>query len=140
MEAALRRVYPSADARVAAAWTGPIDRSRTGLPFFTRLGDRVAAGAGYSGRGIAQSFLGGRILASLALELDDEWSSCGLVGPPPARLPPEPFRYAGGVALRAAVAAEERAEDEGRRPPLAARAAVRLAPAGILPARENPRR
>ena len=139
VEAALRRVYPGAP-RVAATWTGPVDRSRTGLPFFTRLDDAVVAGAGYSGRGVAQSVLGGRILASLALELDDEWASCGLVGPPPGRLPPEPFRYAGGLALRAAVAAEERAEDAGRRPPWLARTAVRLAPSGILPSRDNSRR
>lgn len=140
VEAALRRVYPGVATRVTATWTGPVDRSRTGLPFFTRLGDAVVAGAGYSGRGVAQSYLGGRILASLALELDDEWSSCGLVGPPPGRLPPVPLRYLGGLALRAAVAAEERAEDAGRRPPWLARTAVRLAPAGILPARDNSRR
>jgi glycine/D-amino acid oxidase-like deaminating enzyme len=139
VEAALRRIYPGAT-RVAATWTGPVDRSRTGLPFFTRIDGTVVAGAGYSGRGVAQSVLGGRILASLALELDDEWSSCGLVGPPPGRLPPEPFRYAGGLALRAAVAAEERAEDSGRRPSWLARTAVRLAPAGILPSRDNSRR
>lgn len=134
VEAAFRRVYPGlADVPVAAAWTGPIDRSRTGLPFFGRLRDGVVYGSGYSGRGLAQSYLGGRILASLVLGRDDEWSGCGLVGVPPGRFPPEPLRYAGGLVLRSAVVATERAEDERRRPPRLAAAAVRLAPAGLLP-------
>ena len=136
VEHALRRVYPQlADVEVEAAWTGPVDRSRDGLPFFGRLRDGAVYGAGYSGRGVAQSYLGGRILASLALGRDDEWSSCGLVGEPDGRFPPEPFRYLGGVALRRAVAAGEEAEDRGRQPPRLASAAMRLAPRGVLPSK-----
>jgi glycine/D-amino acid oxidase-like deaminating enzyme len=138
VEAAFRRVYPAlADVPVDAAWTGPIDRSRTGLPFFLRVRERVVAGAGYSGRGVGQSYLGGRILASLALGREDEWSTCGLVRAP-ANLPPEPFRYLGGRVLRAAVAAAEQAEDDGRRPPRLAAAATALAPPGLVP-RHTPR-
>ena len=36
--------------------------------------------------------------------------------PPRGGLPPEPFRYAGGLIVRAAVARKEAAEDRGRRP------------------------
>jgi hypothetical protein len=95
-------------------------------------------GAGYSGRGVAQSYLGGRILASLVLDRHDEWSSCGLVTVP-GRFPPEPIRYVGGRVLQAAVAAVERAEDDRRQPPRLAAAAERLAPAGLLPGRGSTR-
>ena len=44
------------DVPVEAAWTGPVDRSGDGLPFFGRLGEGVVYGAGYSGRGVAQSW------------------------------------------------------------------------------------
>jgi glycine/D-amino acid oxidase-like deaminating enzyme len=136
VEASFRRVYPALeDVAVDASWTGPIDRSRSGLPFFGRLRDGVFYGAGYSGRGVAQSYLGGRILASLALGRQDEWSSCGLVDRAPGRFPPEPLRYVGGRVLQSAVAAGERAEDEGRRRPRLASMAERLAPRGLLPNR-----
>jgi glycine/D-amino acid oxidase-like deaminating enzyme len=139
VEDAFRRVFPGlADVPIDRTWTGPIDRSRTALPFFARLRDGVVYGAGYSGRGVAQSYLGGRILASLALGRDDGWSTCGLVGRPAGRFPQEPFRYVGGRMLQAAVAAVERAEDEGRRPSRLAVAAERLAPSGVLPARGAP--
>jgi len=44
VEAGMRSIYPNlADARVEASWTGPIDRSLHGLPFFCRLGPDVVA-------------------------------------------------------------------------------------------------
>ena len=100
---------------MAASWTGPIDRTLDGLPFFTTLGrPDLICGAGYSGNGVGPSVIGGRILASLALGLDDEWSRCGLVRSPPRGIPPEPARYIGGTVVRGAVARKERAEDDGR--------------------------
>jgi hypothetical protein len=67
---------------------------------------------------------------------DDEWSPTPLaVG----RFPPEPARYVGGLAVRAAVARKERAEDAGRRAdPLTARLAS-LAPAGLVPVKQRNR-
>jgi glycine/D-amino acid oxidase-like deaminating enzyme len=119
---------------IAASWTGPIDRSVDGLPFFLTLGRRdLACGAGYSGNGVGPSVLGGRILASLALGLDDEWARCGLVRTPPRGLPGEPLRYLGGRIVRGAVARKERAEDAGRRPARIDGAVARLAPAGLVP-------
>jgi glycine/D-amino acid oxidase-like deaminating enzyme len=136
VEAAFRRTYPSlAGVRVVSSWHGPIDRSRSGLPFFGRLGGRpdVVYGVGYSGNGVGPSFLGGRILASLALGRDDEWSGSALVGVPRHGFPPEPFRYVGGSMVRAAIARAERAEDEGREPFWLDRRLIRLAPAGLVP-------
>jgi putative aminophosphonate oxidoreductase len=136
VERAFRRTYPMlGDIRIARTWTGPIDRTRTGLPFFWQLGGRpdVVVGVGYSGNGVGPSYLGGRILASLALRRDDEWSRCGLVRLPDERFPPEPFRFVGGHVVRAAIARKERAEDAGRRADPVTKALVGLAPAGLVP-------
>jgi putative aminophosphonate oxidoreductase len=134
--AALRRTYPGlGDVPIAASWTGPIDRSRTGLPFFGPLEGRpdLLVGVGYSGDGVGPSYLGGKILSSLALGRDDEWSGCGVVGLPGLRFPPEPFRFLGGHVVRAAIERKERLEDAGRRPDPLTRGLVRLAPAGLVP-------
>jgi glycine/D-amino acid oxidase-like deaminating enzyme len=131
----LRETYPAlAAVPVAASWTGPIDRTLDGLPFFFSPGrPDLVCGAGYSGNGVGPSLLGGRILASLALGLDDEWARCGLVRRPPSGLPREPFRYVGGRIVRGAVARKESAEDEGRRPSRIDGALAGLAPAGLVP-------
>jgi glycine/D-amino acid oxidase-like deaminating enzyme len=133
--ARLRSLYPFlADVPMAASWTGPIDRTLDGLPFFVTLGrPDLVCGAGFSGNGVGPSVLAGRILASLALGLDDEWSRCGLVREPPRGLPGEPARYLGGTMVRSAVARKERAQDEGRRVAAVDRALSRLAPAGLVP-------
>jgi len=136
VETAFHATYPElADVSIEQDWTGPIDRSRNGLPFFGYLKGRpnVAFGIGYSGNGVGPSFLGGKILASLALEKEDEWSGCGLVGIPTKGFPPEPFRYLGGHLVRAAIVREEKAEDKGRRVDPITRGLVRLAPAGLVP-------
>ncbi|HTZ06249.1 MAG TPA: FAD-dependent oxidoreductase, partial [Gaiellaceae bacterium] len=93
-EAGLRRLLPGlAGARVERAWGGPIDVSADHLPFFsTKPGTRIHYGAGYSGHGVGPSWLGGRILASLALGSDDEWTRLPLATRRVPRLPPEPLR------------------------------------------------
>ena len=80
--ASLRALYPSlAEVPIHSSWTGPIDRTMSGMPIFGQLGKRpdILYGLGYSGNGVGPSFVGGRILASLTLELKDEWDSSGLV-------------------------------------------------------------
>lgn len=133
----LRTVYLSLGATpIAASWSGPIDRTVDGLPFFFTLGrPDLVCGAGYSGNGVGPSVLGGRILCSMALGLDDEWSRCGLVRSPPGGLPAEPWRYLGGRVVRAAVARKERDEDDERRPAAIDRALAGLAPSGLVPLR-----
>jgi glycine/D-amino acid oxidase-like deaminating enzyme len=131
----LRDTYPQLrDVPIAGSWTGPVDRTIDGVPFFTSLGrPDLLCGLGYSGNGVAPSGLGGRILASLALDRDDEYSRCGLVREPPNGLPPEPLRYAGGRVVQAAVARNERAGDEHRAASGLDRAIARLAPSGLAP-------
>ena len=127
-EAGLRRLLPGlADVRVERAWGGPIDVSADHLPFFrTNPGTRIHYGAGYSGHGVGPAWLGGRILASLALRADDEWTRLPLASRKVPTLPREPFRRLGGGVVRWAIMACESAEEEGRRPPAAARAAAAL--------------
>ncbi len=116
--AGLRRWFPSlADVRIDDAWGGPIDISADHLPFFGTIGrGAVHFGHGYSGNGVAPSWLGGRILAGLVLGLQDEFTSLGLVGARPRAFPPEPFRSLGARVVREAIVRRELAEERGRSP------------------------
>jgi hypothetical protein len=58
--------------------------------------------------------VGGRILASLVLGEDDEWTSLPVVGPEIAKTPPEPFRYAATAAAAHALELGDRRQDAGR--------------------------
>jgi putative aminophosphonate oxidoreductase len=131
-----RRIYPAlADVPIAADWSGPIDRSAHGLPIFGKLGGRehISYGVGWSGNGVGPSVLGGKILASLALGLDDEWSTSAFVHAPARSLPPEPIRYLGAHVVRNGVVRMERALAVGERPRAVDVRLSRLAPAGIIP-------
>lgn len=129
----LLRTYPALwDLPVAERWSGPIDYSLSGLPFFVRLREApsVLVCAGFSGDGVGPSRLAGEILA----ELVADGGSAGLPGAlrsVPARLmPPEPIRYVGGRLVRAAIARKERREDLGCEPRLADRFLAALDPTG----------
>ncbi|HZR91238.1 MAG TPA: FAD-dependent oxidoreductase [Gaiellaceae bacterium] len=127
-EAALARLLPGlGEARIEQAWGGPIDVSADHLPFFGSVpGGHVHYGAGYSGNGVGPSWLGGRILASLALGLEDEWSSLPLVTRRVPSFPPEPVRRLGGGLVRWGILGVEEADDRGVRPPPGARAIASL--------------
>jgi glycine/D-amino acid oxidase-like deaminating enzyme len=123
-EEGLRRLLPAlAEARVEAAWGGPIDVSADHVPFVgTVPGTRLRYALGFSGHGVGPSWLAGRVLASLVRGADDEWTRLPLVDRRVATVPREPFRHVGGAAIRAAILALEEAEEHGRRPPALARA------------------
>jgi glycine/D-amino acid oxidase-like deaminating enzyme len=113
----LRHIYPMLrDVATASSWRGPIDYSLSGLPFFCALDGHpeVLVGAGYSGNGVGPSVLGGRVLADMALGQTSDAVPEALQRAPRAGLPPEPFRYVGGLLVRAAIARKEAAEDRGR--------------------------
>jgi len=129
-----RRTYPSLNnVPITNSWSGPIDRTYDSLPVFGHLdgSPNIFYGVGWSGNGVGPSRLGGRILASLALGLKNEWSQCGLVGREPKRFPPEPFRYFGGLMVRGAVQRKEAAEAEDEAPAWLDRKLAGLAPAGL---------
>ncbi|HKY26283.1 MAG TPA: FAD-dependent oxidoreductase [Gaiella sp.] len=101
--------------RITNAWGGPIDVSPTHLPIFgTRA--RVHHGFGFTGNGVGPSFLGGEILARLTLDRRDELTRLALVEPERKLMPPEPLRWAGGSAIRAALVRADAADDAGRSP------------------------
>lgn len=139
---AMTRLYPELNGNlVESSWTGPIDRSISSLPVFGHLNgsERVLYGVGYSGNGVGPSHLGGRILASLALDQQDEWSGSRMARGPVGTYPPEPMKYVGGVALRAVLERKEKTEDRGRTPGRLIRTASLLAPPGLVPVRRNSR-
>jgi glycine/D-amino acid oxidase-like deaminating enzyme len=115
-ERSLVRFFPQLRRRVIThAWGGPIDVSPTHLPIFGSKG-RVQHGFGFTGNGVGPSYLGGEILARLALDRRDERTALAIVEPSRKLFPPEPFRYAGGALIRRALLAKDAAEDEGRTP------------------------
>ena len=128
--------YPMlADVDMEMSWRGPIDRTQSGLPTFWHLGPNknIWYAIGFSGNGVGPCHLAGKILASLTLERNDEWSQTPLVRSPTRDFPPEPFRYVGSRLLRRALIAADKAEDEGKPVPKAAQFMARFAPAGVSP-------
>jgi putative aminophosphonate oxidoreductase len=130
----LRRAYPMLnDVPVTHDWSGPIDRTPDSLPLLGYLNRErsIAYGIGWSGNGVGPSLIGGKILASLALERDDEWARHPLIGRALHGFPPEPIRYLGAHVVRTAVASKERAELENRRPSWWSVQLSKLAPVGL---------
>jgi len=129
-----RRYYPSLkDVPITHDWSGPIDRTPDSLPLLGCFSahKNICYGIGWSGNGVGPSVIGGKILASLALERNDEWSYHPLVGRSASVFPPEPIRFIGAHVVRAAVASKERAEIEGRKPSKLSVQLSKLAPAGL---------
>jgi len=114
----LREYFPSLGGRrITHAWGGPIDVSPTHLPIIVPLPGRAAfSAAGYTGNGVGPSHMVGRILASLVLDRRDEHARLPIVDPSPQRVPPEPFHWLGGEAIRAALVRREEAELSARDP------------------------
>jgi glycine/D-amino acid oxidase-like deaminating enzyme len=115
----LIRTYPTLwDLPITERWSGPIDYSLSGLPFFVRL--REASGvlvcAGFSGDGVGPSRLAGEILAEMLADRDNAALPAALRRVPSAPMPPEPIRYVGGRIVRSAIARKEASEDLAARP------------------------
>jgi putative aminophosphonate oxidoreductase len=130
----VRLVPAAAGVPITNDWGGPIDRTTDGLPFCGRLDGKVPIvyGTGYSGNGVAPSLTFGKILASSALGLADEWSGAALNSGVPSRFPPEPVRFIGGLVVRQAVRRKEGREDEGRSCDPVTGAVAGLAPQGFF--------
>jgi hypothetical protein len=85
------------------------------VPFYRTLAPgNVHAGLGYSGHGLSQTFVGGKILASRVLGTRDRWTELAVNRSEIAKTPPEPLRW---PAAKLAAVALERGEarmDAGR--------------------------
>lgn len=129
-----RRIFPMLnDVKIEQTWSGPIDRSYNSLPILGTLPDtdNIHYGIGWSGNGVGPSLIGGKILSSLALGIDDEWRQCGLVNRPVKEFPAEPVRYLGGSLVRKAVIRKEAAEANGSSPGFLDVELASLAPSGM---------
>jgi hypothetical protein len=116
VEQGLRKFYPNiASARITHRWGGAVDRTRSGTLAFGTLREspNICYGIGYSGTGVAQTVVGGKILASTALERVDQWSTSRLNQGPVILYPPDPIKFFGGIAVRAALTAKEEGEEDG---------------------------
>jgi glycine/D-amino acid oxidase-like deaminating enzyme len=101
--------------RFTHAWGGPIDQTPTFVPFYRTLDPgNLHAGLGYSGHGLVQTFIGGHILASTVLGVEDEWTSLAVNRPETAKAPPEPLRYPLVWAAATALERGDARQDAGR--------------------------
>jgi glycine/D-amino acid oxidase-like deaminating enzyme len=117
VEQGLRKFYPNlADVAITHRWGGAVDRSRSGTLIFGRLSGspNISYGVGYSGTGVGQSVIGGKILASTALDRVDEWSSSRLNQGHVLLYPPDPIRFVGGLAVRGALTRREEGEENAK--------------------------
>jgi glycine/D-amino acid oxidase-like deaminating enzyme len=101
--------------RFSHAWGGPIDQTPSFFPFYRTLPPgNVHAGLGYSGHGLSQTWVGGRILAGTVLGLSDEWTSMPVNRPEIAKAPPEPLRWPAVKAAAWALQRGDAREDVGK--------------------------
>lgn len=118
LQQTLKRFFPRAILPIERSWNGASDRSANGFPFFGKMKTipGVFYGLGYSGNGVVQTFVGGEILSSMVLGLDDEFANCALVDGIANQFPPEPLRYAGAIMVRNAIRRKELREDSNLMP------------------------
>jgi glycine/D-amino acid oxidase-like deaminating enzyme len=113
--------------QITHAWGGPIDASPTHLPAVTTLAQgRAFVAAGYTGNGVGPSNMVGRTLASLSLGRSDEHTHLAFIDPKTPRVPPEPFHWIGGEAIRLGILKKEEAEMTDVQPGRVASAIARV--------------
>ncbi len=92
-----------------------MDMTPASVPFFESSVDgHLHAGLGFSGHGLTGTKVGGKILASLVLRADDEWTRLPVVGPPMNRVPGEPVRWPLVGVVAWANESGDRARERGR--------------------------
>ena len=86
------KVYPQLrDVPTQYAWSGTVGITRTRMPHFGKLSERVFFAHGYSGHGVALSSLGGKLMAEAAMGNPERFDAMARV---PAR------KFPGGAYLR----------------------------------------
>jgi glycine/D-amino acid oxidase-like deaminating enzyme len=94
LRASFIRHFPQIDdLKFPYAWGGPIASTTRLTPFFGSLtGGKIHYGLGYTGLGIANSHLAGKILAHQTLGIPSPLLDLAIVRHQPLRYPPEPIR------------------------------------------------
>jgi len=113
-----RRIFPSwRDVPIEEGWGGPVGMSASRHPWYGTLRPgNVHYAIGYTGHGIAQCHLGGRVLSALATDTEDEVTALPMVNREPKRFPPEPLTSLGTHLVQSAILRKDRLEDVGKRP------------------------
>jgi glycine/D-amino acid oxidase-like deaminating enzyme len=112
------RIFPSwRGVPVEEGWGGAVAMSASRHPWFGTLPPgTVHYGIGYTGHGVAQCHLGGRVLSALALGVEDDITRLPMVNREPKRFPPSPITALGTSLVQAAILRKDRLEDVGKRP------------------------
>jgi glycine/D-amino acid oxidase-like deaminating enzyme len=113
----LHRWFPSfRDVPIECAWGGPIDVTGLHLPFLGTLpSGNLHYALGFTGGGVGPCHLAGRILSSLAVGAEDDFTRLPIVGAEPKPFPPEPLRSPGALLVTRAILRKDDAEDVGGR-------------------------
>jgi len=86
------KVFPMLqDMPIEFAWSGTVGITRTRMPHFGRIGERVLFAHGYSGHGVALATLGGKLLAEAAMGKSERFDVF-------AKVPAQ--KFPGGALLR----------------------------------------
>jgi glycine/D-amino acid oxidase-like deaminating enzyme len=123
IEEGFRRIFPSwSDVPIEEGWGGPVGMSASRHPWYGTLRPgNIHYAIGFTGHGIAQCHLGGRVLSALATDAEDEVTTLPMVNRDPKRFPPEPLTSLGTRVVQSAILRKDRLEDVGRRPGLVTR-------------------
>jgi len=95
LRASFARTFPTlAGVKFTHAWGGPVGITIRFVPTFGSVeGGRIHYGIGYSGHGVAPTYVGGEILRDLVLDRKTERTNLCLVKKQAVAFPPEPLRY-----------------------------------------------
>jgi glycine/D-amino acid oxidase-like deaminating enzyme len=105
---------------VTHRWGGPFSITTDLTPAIGTIGDgRCVYALGCIGHGVSMTHLNGRVIAHMLLGRDDDVEQCPFVRHRVIPWPPEPLRYAAGVAMRLGLQAQDWFH-ERRGPPHAA--------------------
>jgi glycine/D-amino acid oxidase-like deaminating enzyme len=112
------RIFPSwRDVPVEEGWGGAVAMSASRHPWFGTLPPgTVHYAIGYTGHGVAQCHVAGRVLSALATGAENEVTELPMVNRRPKRFPPEPVMSVGTRLVQAAILRKDRLEDVGKRP------------------------
>ena len=108
-------IFPQLEGlRFTHRWAGVIDTTSRFTPIFgTAMDGRVSYAVGYTGLGVASTRFGARVALDLLDGVDSERTALAMVRDKPMPFPPEPLRYLGVQATRAALAREDRTGRRG---------------------------